>query len=119
MSWFFRTRRAAAPAPQAEEQPAPVPRPHNTYDVDLLGRALELANDDWTEQEAAMELARVAGGDREKLLAVYERLITGLVRQATLDVRGVRASRIASHAARLTGSPPYATHLEPPRFGRR
>lgn len=108
MSFFFRTRRPAVATPPREVQPEPVPPPRSVFDIDLLSRALELANDDWTEQEAAMELARVAGGDREKLLEAYERLIAGLVRQKTLDVRGVRASRITSRAARLTGTTPYA-----------
>ena len=92
----------AAPAAQgvAASPPAAPPPPQ----IDLIARAFELANDDWTEQEAAEELARLAEGDRARLLEAYERLVALLIRTAVIDRRGVRATRVVSRATRLVST---------------
>lgn len=100
----FSHDRAAPTAPvvPAVETPPPVPRAAPR--VNLVSRAYELANADWTEQEAAVELARVAQGDRAQLVAAYEQLVAHLVRTTTVDPRGVRATRVVSRATRLQSS---------------
>lgn len=84
--------------PPAAPAPAEPPR------IDLVSRALELANDDWTEQEAAVELARLAEGDRARLLEAYEQLVARLIGTSVVDRRGVRAARVVSRATRLVST---------------
>ena len=91
---------AAAAAPVAPPPPS-APGPPR---VDLVARAFELANDDWTEQEAAVELARLAEGDRARLLEAYEQLVAQLIRTTVVDRRGVRATRVVSRATRLVST---------------
>ena len=88
------------PTPPAAPAPAEPPR------IDLVARALELANDDWTEQEAAEELVRVAEGDRGHLLAAYETLVAQLIRTTVFDRRRVRATRVVSRSTRLVSPNP-------------
>lgn len=86
------------------DAPAAAPAPPAPLQVDLISRAFELANADWTEQEAGEELARLADGDRTRLLDAYEQLIARLIRTPLADPRGVRATRVVSRAARLTAT---------------
>lgn len=64
----------------------------------IASRALELANDDWTEQEAADELVRVVRGDRRALQQAYRRLQWGLIQNPLVDLRCIRASLIVREA---------------------
>lgn len=102
---LFRARRTPpVPAPDASSPSCRTVLPEQPPEhvIDLLARAYELANDDWTEQEAALELARVADFDHKHLLRVYGTLVGSLVHKQGLDVRAVRAGRIVSRATRLT-----------------
>lgn len=107
-----------APAPQAGALPRPVPvltdtailayldgsfegaarRTARPGRLDLMQRVLELTNSDWSEDEAAAELAWLAAYDRRVLEALGHRLIAGLVRNPLPDVCGVLASRVASRS---------------------
>jgi hypothetical protein len=72
-----------------------VPRPRQ---LDLTTRVLELANDDWSEDQAAAELAWLARYDSRPVEALCQRLLAGLIRNPFPDVVGVRASRVAFRA---------------------
>ena len=70
----------------------------------LAERVYELVNDDWDEDEASHELARVAGTDYGALSRVHRRIQAGLLGNPFVDVPSIRASRIALRAMReLTG----------------
>jgi hypothetical protein len=71
-----------------------VPDPHS-----LVARALELANDDWSEKQAAAELIRIADGDRQALKQAYYQLQSTLL-GPVVDLPGVRAGRVVHHALR-------------------
>lgn len=60
--------------------------------MDVLQRAAELANDDWTEEEAGWELASLC--DHSELHSAQQALLAGLARSPYVDVRGIRMSRI-------------------------
>jgi hypothetical protein len=60
--------------------------------VDVLQRAAELVNDDWSEEEAGAELARLS--TREALHAAQTRLISSLAANRALDLVGIRMTRI-------------------------
>lgn len=71
----------------------------DTVDGAIL-RALELANDDWTEGEAAAEMSRVTGGSVAVLDRACHRMTGALARNPVTDVRGIRATRIVLAALR-------------------
>ena len=60
--------------------------------MDVLQRAAELANDDWTEEEAGWELASLC--DQAELHTAQQSLLAGLARNPCADIRGIRMSRI-------------------------
>ena len=60
--------------------------------MDVLQRAAELANDDWTEEEAGWELASLC--DQAQLHTAQQALLAGLVSNPYVDARGIRISRI-------------------------
>ena len=60
--------------------------------MDVLQRAAELANDDWTEDEAGFELASLC--DEGELRRAQQALLAGLARNPYVDFRGIRMSRI-------------------------
>jgi hypothetical protein len=71
------------------------PRPGQ---LDLTTRVFELANDDWSEDQAAAELAWLARYDKRPVEALCHGLLAGLIRNPFPDVAGVRASRVAFRA---------------------
>ena len=60
--------------------------------MNVLQRAAELANDDWTEEEAGWELASLC--DHAELHDAQRALLAGLANNPYADVRGIRMSRI-------------------------
>ena len=64
--------------------------------MDVLRRAAELANDDWTEEEAGWELASLC--DQTELHLAQQALLAGLARNPYVDFRGIRMSRIIWNA---------------------
>lgn len=58
----------------------------------LLIRAAELANNDWSEVEAARELGRLATVDC--LRAAHTAVLHALILNPFLDIRGIRIARI-------------------------
>ena len=60
--------------------------------VDVLHRAAELANEDWSEEEAGAELARWS--TRDALHAAQTKLISALFANRALDLVGIRMTRI-------------------------
>ena len=64
----------------------------------LVVCALEVANDEWSETEAAQELLLLAGRDRHALEEAHRTLQYGLMRSVGVDVPGIRASRIVREA---------------------
>ena len=60
--------------------------------VDVLGRARELVNDEWSEAEAARELASLAAYD--ELRDTHIRLLAALLRTPFVDIPGIRVSRV-------------------------
>lgn len=67
--------------------------------MDVLQRAAELANDDWTEDEAGCELASLC--DHSELHSAQQALLAGLARNPYVDTRGIRMSRIIWRALDL------------------
>lgn len=61
---------------------------------EMAGRARELANGDWTEHEAAIELARIAAGNHYCLVQAHRQLQWQLLCNRHLDIAGIRATRI-------------------------
>ncbi len=59
---------------------------------DPLELAMELANDEWSEDEAGRELARRASYDDIRL--AQANLLCTLMRNPAVDIRGIRMSRI-------------------------
>jgi hypothetical protein len=76
----------------------------DTVDGAIL-RALELANDDWTEGEAAAEMSRVTGASVAVLDGACHRMVGALARNPVTDVRGIRATRIVVAALRRPAPP--------------
>jgi len=60
--------------------------------MNVLQRAAELANDDWTEEEAGFELASLC--DQDQLHTAQQALLAGLATNPYVDPRGIRMSRI-------------------------
>lgn len=60
--------------------------------VDVLQRAAELANDEWSEEEAGAELARLS--TPEALHAAQTTLISALAANRAVDLVGIRMTRI-------------------------
>ena len=63
-----------------------------------VSRALELANDDWPEADAARELLWLVGGDRRVLRRLQEVLEGRLLRTMLPEERSLRASRLVDVA---------------------
>lgn len=81
---------------------------------DPLVHAAELANDEWTEDEACEELAIVTEVDA--LRSAYARLCATLAGEPALDVRGVRTARILRRALDRLDPPPLPPVIAtPPR----
>jgi hypothetical protein len=64
----------------------------DTHPVDVLQRAAELANSEWSEEEAGAELARLS--TPEAMHAAQRRLICALFANRALDLVGIRMTRI-------------------------
>jgi hypothetical protein len=62
------------------------------YPEEVLQRAAELANDEWSEEEAGAELARLS--TRDALHAAQTTLIGALFANRALDLVGIRMTRI-------------------------
>jgi hypothetical protein len=62
------------------------------YAGDVLQRAAELANEEWSEEEAGAELARLS--TRDALHGAQTRLISALFANRALDLVGIRMTRI-------------------------
>jgi hypothetical protein len=60
--------------------------------VDVLQRAAELANDEWSEEEAGAELARLS--TPRSLQAAQATLISALAANRAVDLVGIRMTRI-------------------------
>ena len=60
--------------------------------MNVLERAAELANEDWTEEEAGLELASLC--DQAQLRTAQQAVLAGLVNNPYVDARGIRISRI-------------------------
>lgn len=67
-------------------------RRHFADPTRLLTRAAELANEDWSEAEAARELGHLASADC--LRAAHIMVLGSLMRNPFVDVRGIRVARI-------------------------
>jgi hypothetical protein len=63
-----------------------------------VSRALELANDDWPDADAARELLWLVGGDRRVLRRLQEVLEGRLLRTMLPEERSLRASRLVDVA---------------------
>ena len=74
------------------QPPAPAQACELAEPARLLYRVAELVNADWSEEEAATELGPLAGEDC--LRAAYGLLLSSLVRNPLVDVRGIRMARI-------------------------
>lgn len=61
-----------------------------------LPHATELANDDWSEADAAHAVATRA--ERKEVLAAYVTVMIGLAQTPWLDTRGIRSARILRKA---------------------
>lgn len=86
--------------------------------VILLGRVAELANDDWSESEAASELVRLASADC--LRAAHVMVLGSLTRSPFVCVRGIRMARIlvaATEERRTPSVDPPAPSPRSRRFG--
>lgn len=69
-----------------------VERVESATPVDALELARELANADWSEDEAGRELARLAS--YQALRAAQSRLLGALLTSPYFEGRGIRVSRI-------------------------
>jgi hypothetical protein len=70
--------------------------------VDVLARAAELINDEWSEAEAGRELAELASCDQ--LHGAQIRLLEVIVRTPFPDVGRIRLSRVIWAALGVAGS---------------
>ena len=61
-----------------------------------VAHAFELANAEWTEDEAACELARANRPDDVR--AAYSLVLSSLMSKTRIDIRGIRAARILLRA---------------------
>jgi hypothetical protein len=63
-----------------------------------VSRAMELANDDWPESDAARELLWLVDGDRQVLLRLQEVFEGRLLRSMLPEALGLRVSRLVDVA---------------------
>ena len=63
-----------------------------------VSRAMELANDDWSESDAARELLWLVDGDRQVLVRLQEVFEGRLLRSMLPEALGLRVSRLVDVA---------------------